>query len=164
MIIVAPQPDDWGQNSKRQIIALTGYFFRQYNIDKGKVYISGFSGGGETLSLVVPERPELFTAALYVSSQWDGDCSKLVAARTPVYFVIGENDEHYSSGPAKAAYHDLRELYKKAGLSDQQIAKIIVLDVKDRQYFSARNRSNQHGGGALFAYDTTVMGWLFGEH
>lgn len=46
MIIVAPQPNDWGETSKRQIIALTEYMLAAYNIDTNKVYISGYSGGG----------------------------------------------------------------------------------------------------------------------
>ena len=25
----------------------------------------------------------------------------------------------------------------------------------------SRNASNEHGGGGLFAYDETIMGWLF---
>lgn len=164
MIVAAPQPEDWGQNSMRQTIALTEYFLHQYNIDKSKVYISGFSGGGETMSLAVSERPDLYTAALHISSRWDGSFTKLVAARTPVYFAIGESDEYYSSRPAKDAYAALRSLYQAEGLSDRQIARLAVLDVKDGQYFKARNAINQHGGGALFAYDRTVMGWLFGEH
>lgn len=164
MIIAAPQPNDWGENSKRQIIALTEHLLDQFKIDRKKVYISGFSGGGETLSLVVSERPDLFTAALHVSSRWDGDFSRIVAEKTPVYFAIGENDEYYSSRPAREACEALKSQYRKTGLSDLQIAKLAVLDVKKGPYFAERGTTNQHGGGTLFAYDKTVMEWFFGEH
>ena len=53
MIIVAPQLNDWGQTSADQAIDLTEYFLRHYKIDPSKVYINGYSGGGETLSLVL---------------------------------------------------------------------------------------------------------------
>ena len=164
MIIAAPQPEDWGQNSKRQIIALTEYLLEHYNVDRQMVYISGYSGGGETLSLVIGERPELFTAALHISSRWDGEYEKLVAAGTPVYFVIGENDEYYTSLSVREAYGHLRALYRKAGLSEQQVSRVAVLDIKDSHYFATRHMANQHGGGSLFAYDRNIMGWLFGEH
>lgn len=74
MIIVAPQLNDWGQTSADQTIELTQYFLTHYIINPSKVYINGYSGGGETLSLVLAKQPELYTAALMCSSQWDG-CS-----------------------------------------------------------------------------------------
>lgn len=51
MIIVAPQPNDWGETSKRQTIGLTEYMPAAYNIDPDMVYISGYSGGGEPYPL-----------------------------------------------------------------------------------------------------------------
>lgn len=164
MIIVAPQPNDWGGTSKRQTIGLTEYMLAAYNIAPNMVYISGYSGGGETLSLVVSERPELYTAALHVSSKWDGNLDKVAEVGTPVYFVIGESDEYYGSGPAEDAYRELVTLYERAGIGREAIDSLAVLDVKDRSYFSDRGMSNQHGGGGLFAEDEAIMGWLFGEH
>lgn len=164
MIIAAPQPNDWGETSKKQTIELTEYMLATYNIDPGKVYISGYSGGGETLSLAVSERPEFYTAALHVSSQWDGDLSKVAAVRTPVCFAIGERDEYYSSGPAKKAYEELAALYEREGMDGEEIRRLAVLDVKKERYFTDRGVSNQHGGGGLFAEDEEIMGWLFGEH
>lgn len=73
MIIVAPQLNDWGQTSADQTIELTQYFLTHYIINPSTVYINGYSGG-ETLSLVLAKQPELYTAALMCSSQWDG-CS-----------------------------------------------------------------------------------------
>lgn len=160
----APQPNDWGETSKRQTIGLTEYMLAAYNIDPEQVYISGYSGGGETLSLAVSERPELYTAALHVSSKWDGNLSKVAEERTPVYFAIGEDDEYYGSEPAKKAYEELVSLYEDKGFSEDSIRGYAVLDIKDRSYFSHRGISNQHGGGGFFAEDEAIMGWFFGEY
>ena len=163
MIIVAPQLNDWGQTSADQTIELTQYFLAHYKIDPSRVYINGYSGGGETLSLVLAKQPELYTAALMCSSQWDGAYEPLVEAETPVYFVIGEDDEYYGSGPFKEAYQEIYDLYKAQGLSEEEIAKLVVLDIKDKEYFEGTPVTYQHGGGYLFCRDKEIMGWLF-EH
>ncbi|SHO45436.1 prolyl oligopeptidase family serine peptidase [Anaerocolumna xylanovorans] len=162
MIIVAPQLDDWGATSANQTIILTDYFLNHYNIDPDKVYINGYSGGGETLSLVLDKRPELYTAALMCSSQWDGGYDALVKARTPVYFVIGESDEYYGSKPFQETYQEIYKMYQEQGLTEQKIDQLLVLNIKDAGYFNAGGIRNQHGGGAaLFCKDSDIMGWLF---
>ena len=131
MIIAAPQLEDWGETSADQTIALAEYFLANYNIDESRVYAEGYSGGGETMSRVMGKRPELFTAYLQCSSQWDG------------------------------AYENLYGLYREAGLSDEEISELLVLDIKDAEYFESQGMTNQHGGGNLFAADEEIMGWLF---
>lgn len=161
MIIISPQLDDWGEESANDTIALVEYFLENYNIDKSKVYISGVSGGGETLSIILGKRPELFTAALYVSSQWDGNLEVLANARTPLYMVIGENDSYYGSGKTKIAYNSLYKLYEEAGLTKSEIDNILVLDVKDHTYFTSRGYSDEHAGCGSFAYEENIMNWIF---
>lgn len=161
MIIAAPQLNDWGNTSAEQTIELTEYLISHYPINPDKVYMNGYSGGGETLSLVMGKRPSLYSRALHVSSIWDGSLSPLVESEVPVYFAIGENDEYYGSSRIKETYSKLRELYKEKGLSEERIESLLVLDVKPRSYFDERGVSNQHGGGGLFAYDETIMSWLF---
>ncbi|EHI99172.1 hypothetical protein CDLVIII_2553 [Clostridium sp. DL-VIII] len=162
MIVVAPQLEDWGETSANQTIELVEYFLQNYNIDTQKVYASGYSGGGETMSLVMGKRPELFTAYLQCSSKWDGAYDAVAKSRTPVYFVIGENDEYYGSQPSKEAYNILYNLYREQGFSDKEIGQLLVLDVKSADYFTSHGITNQHGGGAaLFAKDADIMGWLF---
>ena len=163
MIIVAPQLSDWGETSADQTIALVEYFLTSYNINPDKVYAEGYSGGGETMSLVMGKRPELFAAYLQCSSQWDGDYAPVVESRTPVYLVIGESDEYYGSKPSREAYENLYELYRQEGLSDEEIDDLLVLDVKDAYYFESRGVTVQHGGGGLFAEDEEIMGWLFNK-
>ena len=163
MIIVAPQLSDWGETSANQTIELVEYFLENYNIDRTRVYANGYSGGGETMSLVVGKRPDLFSAFLHVSSQWDGEYEPVVKAHLPVYFAIGRNDEYYGSEPTKKAYDTLYSLYEQEGLSSAEIDELLVLDIKEHEYFTQRNVGNEHGGGGLFAYDADLMGWLFGK-
>ena len=144
-------------------IALVEYFLSHYNIDESRVYISGASGGGETLSLVLGKRPELFTSALFISSQWDGDLNVLANAQTPLYIVIGENDSYYGSTRAINAYNSLHDIYENQGLSEEQINEILVLDVKEHEYFSSQGVSDEHAGLGLFAYDEDVMSWVFSK-
>lgn len=163
MIIVAPQLNGWDEDSADETIVLVEYLLSAYNIDKSKVYIEGYSGG-ETASQAVGKRPDLFTAYLQVSSQWDGEYESVAKAKLPVYIAIGRYDEYYGSKKSQNAYDTLYNLYKKQGLTDDEINKILVLDIKERDYFTSRNAPNEHGGGGLFAEDDTIMSWLFGEH
>lgn len=135
-----------------------------YNIDKSKVYIEGYSGGGETASQAVGKRPDLFTAYLQVSSQWDGEYDSVTKAHLPVYIAIGRDDEYYGSGKSQSAYNTLYNLYKQQGLTESEIDKILVIDIKEREYFTSRNVDSEHGGGGLFAEDKDIMSWLFGKH
>lgn len=98
------------------------------------------------------------------SSQWDGAYEPIVQAKTPVYFVIGENDEYYGFTPFKKAYQTLHKLYKKEGLSECAINKLLVLDVKGKECFDGTQVTYQHGGGYLFCRDKEIMGWLFQQN
>ena len=142
-------------------MALVEYFIGNYNIDESRVYANGYSGGGETLSLVMDRRPDLFAAILHVSSVWDGDIANVAENKVPVYFFIGENDEYYGSSRITETYRRLVSLYEAQGLSEEEIAELAVLDIKDEAYFNKVGAPNQHGGGGFAAYDENVMGWLF---
>lgn len=163
MIIISTQLDDWGETSANMAIELTEYFINNYNIDTDRVYLHGMSGGGETGSIIMGKRPELYTAYLETSSKWDGDLEILAKAKTPVYMAIAENDTYYGSGYLKDAYNKLYKLYSEQGLSDEEINDILVLDVKPDEYFSERGYRDQHAGGNAFSADENVMGWLFGK-
>lgn len=163
MIVVSPQLNDLGVTSARKTIALTECMISTYAIDPARVYISGYSGGVETLSLVLGLRPELYAGALHVSSQWDGDLNVLAAQETPLYLAIGEDDDYYGSDSAKQAYATLKALYLQKGLTEEEINRLLVLDVKDAAWFAERNARSQHGGGGLFALEPEIMTWLFSQ-
>ena len=116
MIVATPQLDDWEEASARKAILLTEWLMTAYAVDPFRVYLSGYSGGGETVSLVMGMRPEFFRRALHMSSQWDGDKGVFVAAQVPVRLSIGEADDYYrisgaflgkSFADAKAPEQDL---------------------------------------------------------
>ena len=163
MIVVAPQLSDWGETSANQAIALTEYILSRYNIDPDKVYLHGMSGGGETGSLVMGKRPELYTAYLATSTRWDGDLEVLAQAQTPVYMAVGQEDSYYGSQPLQEAYAQLHDLYEEKGLTDSEIDEILVLDIRDQDYFTQHGFTDQHAGGQAFAYDEEIMGWLFSK-
>ena len=164
MIILSTQLNDWGDTSADMAIALTEYFLANYNIDPERVYLHGMSGGGETASLVLGKRPELYTACLVTSSQWDGDLAALAAARTPLYLAIGAQDSYYGADSFRETYAALCDLYAHQGLSAEEIDRLVVLDIREQSFFAENGFSDQHAGGQAFAHDASVMGWLFGEH
>ena len=84
-------------------------------------------------------------------------------SRTPVYLVVGREDEYYGSEPSQRAYDTLHKLYREQGLSEEEIGRLLVLDIKERSYFTSKGMNNEHGGGNLFAADENTMGWLFGQ-
>ena len=172
MIVVSAQLNDWGETSARQAVALTEFFLSEYNIDPDRVFITGYSGGGETLSRVMELKPELYTAALFVSSQWDGDLQPLVAARTPLYLFTAEHDSYYGSEPVRRAYQRIHDLYAEAGLTDEEIDSLLVMDIRsDKELDSLREENadkvgtvyaiDYHGAGMLAAFDKNVMNWVF---
>lgn len=72
--------------------------------------------------------------------------------------MIGESDEYYGSQPFKDAYQKLRGLYLQQGISETEIEKLLVLDVKDASYFAGTGVTYQHGAATCSA----VMKRLWG--
>ena len=163
MIVLAPQLDDWGRTSAEQAIELVEHFLNAYSIDPARVFIEGLSGGGETLSYVLEIRPDLFAAALAVSSQWNGDLTPMAAACVPVRLFTGRDDSYYGSESYVETANELRELYRAQGLLDTDVDELVVLDVREADYFEERGYSEQHMGGASAAFEEEVMGWLFSK-
>lgn len=172
MIVVSAQLNDWGQTSARQAVALTEHMMSEYNIDPDRVYITGYSGGGETLSRVMELKPELYTAVLFVSSQWDGDPEPLVKAKIPLYLFTAEHDSYYGSDPVREAYQRIHGLYVQTGMNEEDITNLLVIDIRsDMEMDQLRNDNKEiigtayaddyHGAGMLVAFDKGVMQWIF---
>ena len=77
--------------------------------------------------------------------------------------IVAPQLNDWGSEPTIQAYQTLHDLYEKQGLTEQEIDKLLVLDVKEHSYFTERNAPNEHGGGGFFAYDEEIMGWLFSQ-
>lgn len=160
MIVVSPSLTDWGEKSARQTIELADYFIDNFAVDTDRIYAAGFSAGGETLSRAIAMRPELFAAYLHASSQWDGDYSAAAQQQLPVYICMAMNDEYYGPQTAQSAYENLREAYANAGISDEEIEHLLILDLKEDAYFDGKMAGNYHGSGYLFANDEEIVRWL----
>ena len=53
-------------------------------------------------------------------------------------------------------------LIGKDSLNQEEIDQFVILDVKNKEYFTSQGITNEHGyGGHLFANDEHIMGWLF---
>lgn len=164
MIIASAQLNDWGTTSAQDTIVLTEYLLSTYTVDPDRVYLSGLSGGGETGSLVMGLRPDLYAAYLMVASQWDGNLTVLSAERTPVYMIIGENDSYYGSSSLKQAHAELTEMYREQGLTDAEISDLLVLNVKPDTWFTERGYADQHGAAVAFSDEPGLLDWIFNKN
>ena len=169
-IVASLQLNDWEMTSAQQTVILTEHLMEEFSIDKKRVYITGYSGGGETLSLVMEIRPEIYSAALFMSSKWDGDPARLVEAKTPLYIFTSEHDSYYGSEPAVSAWQLIRDQYLSAGYTEEEIKSILVLDVREDAWFDkaaeiysseSGDGMDYHGAGLFVALDENVMRWVF---
>ena len=160
VILITPQPVDYLSTTVDMVISLTEWVLNEYNIDSQRVYLSGYSFGGETVSLVMAKRPELYSRVLHMASLWDGSIGALAEQEVPLMMVIGDDDEYYRVSDVERTYLGLRRRYVNKGLAEDEIDELVVLDVKTNDYFDID--ANQHDVGAdLFASDPEIMGWLF---
>ncbi len=158
MIILAPQLEDWGDNSANKVIALIDYYKELYNISE--ILASGYSEGGKTISLVIDKRPDLIKRYLHIASQWDGNYDNVVNNQIPVYLFVGKDDEYYGSETVINTYNELHSLYTTKGLSNDMINKLLILDVRDKDYFIKHDFTNIHAGATWVAHDDDIMNWL----
>lgn len=131
MIVVSAQLTDWGETSARQAVELTEYFIQHYAVDTNRVYATGYSAGGETMSRAVAMRPDLYAAYLHGASQWDGDFTPVAENGVAVYIFMAENDEYYGSERAREAYNGLHQAYVDAGWSEEDIANVLQIQTPD---------------------------------
>lgn len=163
MIVVSAQLTDWGEKSARQAVELTEYFLANFAVDKSRIYAAGYSAGGETMSRAVSMRPDLYAAYLHAASQWDGTYAPLAEQRVAVYLFMGENDEYYGSQKARDAYDGLLTAYREAGMTEEEIGELLVLNIPDDAWFNEQGVTNYHGGGNLVFDDPDVLNWIAGH-
>lgn len=112
------------------------------------------------MSLVLNTYANLYDKALMVSSEWNGIYDNVIENRLPLYFFIGEDDDYYGSDNFKESYQKIHDRYIEEGLSDEEIDEILILDVRDRNYFHEHGLSSEHAGGGLVAHESDIMKWL----
>lgn len=163
VIVVAPQLTGWGEESARQTIELTEHFLENYAVDPTRVYAMGYSAGGETMSQVLNTRADLFAAYLHSSSRWNGTYENVIKNQLPVYIFMAENDEYYGSQRATDAYEGLRTRYAAQGFSNEEIQRLVVLDMPDNAYFNRRGIDYYHDGGMIAAENETIIRWVLSQ-
>ena len=108
----------------RMILAVmaTAVIGRQYRIDRARIYVSGFSGGGRVASMVAAEYPELFRGAIYICgvNYWLDNSSVEIekVKRNRYVFLTGSEDFNLQ---------DTRKVfrrYEKAGIPE---IKLVVI-------------------------------------
>ena len=165
MIVVSAQLTDWGEKSARQSIELTEHFLANFPVDADRVYASGYSAGGETMSQAVAMRPDLYAAYLHCASKWDGTYAPVAKdGKMAVYIFMAENDEAYGSKRAIEAYQGLYDAYRNLGWSKEQIAKVLKVETPGNEYFNRHGIYNYHGGVAVLFDDKTILEWIMGQH
>jgi len=103
---------------KRIAYALLGPTFiaNNYEVDSGRIYIAGLSGGGRVASIVAPSFPALFSGAIYICGvnslpqQLAGSLDALHANR--FVFVTGERDFN------RAETRVIHDKYLRSGLDN----------------------------------------------
>ena len=161
MIVVSAQLTDWGETSARQAICLTEYFLENFSVDPDRVYGAGYSAGGETMSQAVSLRPDLYAAYLHGASQWDGSYAPVAENGVAVYIFMAQGDEYYGSDRAREAYENLHSAYQEAGWTEEEISRVLQLEIPGEDYFAERGiYGNYHGGANVLFEDTSILEWI----
>ncbi len=159
--VLAPQVRSWDEASAQQVIELVEAFLVAHpQVDATRVHGAGYSGGGETMSRVVAERPELFASYLHGSSQWDGSFETVAQAGTAVYVLMAQSDEYYGSERAEQAAQGLRDAYAAAGADDATIDSRVVLDLRSDAFCNSYGAYYYHGGAQCAYQDPALLSWL----
>ena len=163
VILVSGQLTDWGTKSARQANELAEYMIDHFSVDTSRVYAAGYSAGGETMSQAVALRPDLYAAYIHGGSQWDGTYDPMAENRVAVYIFMAENDEYYGSEKARSAYEGLQRAWREKGYTDEQISKLLALEIPDNEYFNSRGIYNYHGGGNILFNDENILNWILAK-
>lgn len=164
LIVASAQLEDWGENGSRQAIELTQKLLADLPVDRTRVYVTGFSSGGEIWTQAITLHPELYTAYLQISAQWDGRMAQTCKARIHIYFLVGESDSFYGSDETRRIYRQMYDIYREEGLSSYEIDELLQLNVLDDSFFDAREL-DYHGGAqeALLRFPD-ITAWLLSRH
>ena len=100
--------DDWSTTDEVEMtIRLLQSVCKEYNVDTNRLYTTGQSMGGMMSFFFNITHPDLFTASLFVSSQWDTTKMKDFGKKHFFYIVAG-GDQKASGGMS-----DLAEVLKE---------------------------------------------------
>jgi len=122
------------ETHRRMALALDAVYnmAKRYTIDKDRVYVAGFSGGGRVSSRLAPAYPDVFQGGFYLcGANYAANIHKAAKARSRFVLLTGENDFNLKN---------TREVYHKYTATRFRFATLIEVpglahDIPDAQWF-----------------------------
>ena len=108
-IIVAPDAisDNWTSEENEQIVLSTyDHIVKNYNVDKKKTLLTGFSMGGHGTWYIAGRHQDLFSAAIPIAARPDQTTSDWTI---PVYAIHSRGDKVIPIGPAREYITKMRK-------------------------------------------------------
>jgi pimeloyl-ACP methyl ester carboxylesterase len=118
-LVLYPQAGDywWKPEVAQRLNAALGDTLNEFNVDRDRVYIAGFSNGATGALYMAEQWPQRFAAV--VSLMGAGQCNEDVQkelpnlANLPMLFVHGEKDARIPASCSKATHDALSELHPR---------------------------------------------------
>ena len=104
-------------NHERLALAAVYHMFGAYNVDRGRVYLTGFSWGGRITGEVVPRQPRIFTGGIAVGGCFTSDERVIPSypfARRNTAMVLVTGDWDYNRQETWGGYNTFLQLGYKA--------------------------------------------------
>ncbi len=99
---------DWtNPESEAAILALLSYLKKYYNIDEGRILVTGYSLGGAGTWYLASRHPEVFSAAIPLAGSAHENIAGTITD-VPFYIIHGRNDEVIPIELAEEAARQLR--------------------------------------------------------
>jgi predicted peptidase len=95
--------------SERAVLALMRSILTDYNVDRSRVLVAGFSLGGRGTWFFSSHHSDLFTAAIVMAGS-PGDQPIDGLARIPTFVIHSRDDEVVPFGPTERAVSELKKL------------------------------------------------------
>ena len=110
------------RTTKRIALALSGllHLMSRYDVDRSRIYLSGFSGGARVSGLAVGMYPSLFSGAIYIggAEMWPGGESPQIAKQLRAknfVFIAGSSD--FNLGMVRSVW----SRYRSRGLENSKL-------------------------------------------
>lgn len=151
------------------------YAMKIYSIDEDRVYVTGQSMGCMTFLILVAKYPELFTAAMFVSGQWDiNQLSGLVNEK--FIYIASNGDDKASTGQREVRemfsdreipfvfYSDINAKYPVISISQEQPVNFITFKAGTTLPDGADRVYSEHMTSFDYAYRISALrDWLFAQ-
>ena len=163
-------------------VRLIRYLTETYNIDQNRLYTTGQSMGGMTSFYLNVAYPDLFTASLFVGSQWDNSVLSVLENRS-FFYIVSAGDPKASVGQSglmqifdrdgSAYSHSEWSAQEEAGIQNENVR--IMLEEGSKANFITftlgttvpagsvtRGGAGEHMTSFDYAYKLeAVRDWLF---